>query len=189
MSNAKQKFKENGKNMDAYAGYIPEEKEHKKRAQRQNNNGGKRPAKMKPITYTFSAESEYAFSIVKDTMCGACQAVNTFFTNAAEHHPDFELNTFDDYVVAAMCEFTEYHTPQLLEKINIHSSINVTANKLNIRLEGGVGFSIEVRYEIVNKAAKIIAATGSVTLYAPNDKLVASLEEAGFTVFVKQNRR
>lgn len=189
MSNAKQRFRENGKNMDAYEGYIPEEKSQKKKAPRQNNNGGKKPAKMKPITYVFTSEAEDAFTDLIDTLCGACPAVQSFFKNAAEHHPDFELNTFDDYVVAAMCEFTEYHTPQLLNKVNIHSSINVSSNKVSIRLEGGVGFGIEVRYEIENRAAKIVAATGSVTLYAPNDKLVASLEEAGFTVLVKQNRR
>lgn len=195
MSNAKQKFKENGKNMEAYEGYLNEEGSNSKpRNQQKRFNNNKRPAKMKPVTYTLVAEDseeivESPLSRMLNTLSDVSDNIKQFIDNTTENYEGVDITDFDDMVFGFLCQFTDHHVPQLEKKVNIHSSINVTSNKVNIRIEGGIGFGIEARYAIVNRRATITSIIGSVTLYEPNDVIVESLEERGFEQVIRQSRR
>ena len=195
MSNAKQKFKENGKNMEAYEGYLNDaEPASKPRNQQRKFNNNKRPAKMKPVTYTLVAEdseeiAESPLSRTISTLCDVSGDIKQFIDNTTENYENIDITNFDDMVFGFLCQFTDHHAPQLEKKINIHSSISVTSNKVHIRIEGGIGFGIEARYTIVNRKATITSIIGSVTLYEPNDAIVESLEERGFEQVIRQSRR
>lgn len=195
MSNAKQKFKENGKNMEAYEGYLNDtEAASKPRNQQRKFNNNKRPAKMKPVTYTLVAEdseeiAESPLSRMINTLCDVSGDIKQFIDNTTENYENVDITNFDDMVFGFLCQFTDHHAPQLEKKINIHSSINVTSNKVHVRIEGGIGFGIEARYTIVNRKATITSIIGSVTLYEPNDAIVESLEERGFEQVIRQSRR
>jgi hypothetical protein len=195
MSNAKQKFKENGKNMEAYEGYLNDtEAASKPRNQQRKFNNNKRPTKMKPVTYTLVAEdseeiAESPLSRMINTLCDVSGDIKQFIDNTTENYENLDITNFDDMVFGFLCQFTDHHAPQLEKKINIHSSINVTSNKVHIRIEGGIGFGIEARYTIVNRKATITSIIGSVTLYEPNDAIVESLEERGFEQVIRQSRR
>lgn len=195
MSNAKQKFKENGKNMEAYEGYLNDaEPASKPRNQQRKFNNNKRPAKMKPVTYTLVAEdseeiAESPLSRMINTLCDVSGDIKQFIDNTTANYKNVYITNFDDMVFGFLCQFTDHHAPQLEKKINIHSSINVTSNKVHVRIEGGIGFGIEARYTIVNRKATITSIIGSVTLYEPNDAIVESLEERGFEQVIRQSRR
>lgn len=195
MSNAKQKFKENGKNMEAYEGYLNDaEPASKPRNQQRKFNNNKRPAKMKPVTYTLVAEdseeiAESPLSRTISTLCDVSGDIKQFIDNTTENYENIDITNFDDMVFGFLCQFTDHHAPQLEKKINIHSSISVTSNKVHVRIEGGIGFGIEARYTIVNRKATITSIIGSVTLYEPNDAIVESLEERGFEQVIRQSRR
>ena len=195
MSNAKQKFKENGKNMEAYEGYLNDtEAASKPRNQQRKFNNNKRPSKMKPVTYTLVAEdseeiAESPLSRMINTLCDVSGDIKQFIDNTTENYENVDITNFDDMVFGFLCQFTDHHAPQLEKKINIHSSINVTSNKVHVRIEGGIGFGIEARYTIVNRKATITSIIGSVTLYEPNDAIVESLEEHGFEQVIRQSRR
>lgn len=195
MSNAKQKFKENGKNMEAYEGYLNDaEPASKPRNQQRKFNNNKRPAKMKPATYTLVAEdseeiAESPLSRMINTLCDVSGDIKQFIDNTTANYENIDITNFDDMVFGFLCQFTDHHAPQLEKKINIHSSINVTSNKVHVRIEGGIGFGIEARYTIVNRKATITSIIGSVTLYEPNDAIVESLEERGFEQVIRQSRR
>lgn len=195
MSNAKQKFKENGKNMEAYEGYLNDaEPASKPRNQQRKFNNNKRPAKMKPVTYTLVDEdseeiAESPLSRMINTLCDVSGDIKQFIDNTTANYENIDITIFDDMVFGFLCQFTDHHAPQLEKKINIHSSINVTSNKVHVRIEGGIGFGIEARYTIVNRKATITSIIGSVTLYEPNDAIVESLEERGFEQVIRQSRR
>lgn len=195
MSNAKQKFKENGKNMEAYEGYLNDtEAASKPRNQQRKFNNNKRPTKMKPVTYTLVTEdseeiAESPLSRMINTLCDVSGDIKQFIDNTTENYENLDITNFDDMVFGFLCQFTDHHAPQLEKKINIHSSIDVTSNKVHIRIEGGIGFGIEARYTIVNRKATITSIIGSVTLYEPNDAIVESLEERGFEQVIRQSRR
>lgn len=200
MSNAKQKFKENGKNMEAYEGYLNDaEPTSKPRNQQRKFNNNKRPAKMKPVTYALTYMQEPEDSEIKvaesplsrmiDTLCDVSGDIKQFIDNTTENYENIDITNFDDMVFGFLCQFTDHHAPQLEKKINIHSSISVTSNKVHVRIEGGIGFGIEARYTIVNRKATITSIIGSVTLYEPNDAIVESLEERGFEQVIRQSRR
>ena len=195
MSNAKQKFKENGKNMEAYEGYLNDaEPASKPRNQQRKFNNNKRPAKMKPVTYTLVVEdseeiAESPLSRMISTLCDVSGDIKQFIDNTTENYENIDITNFDVMVFGFLCQFTDHHAPQLEKKINIHSSINVTSNKVHVRIEGGIGFGIEARYTIINRKATITSIIGSVTLYEPNDVIVESLEERGFEQVIRQSRR
>lgn len=195
MSNAKQKFKENGKNMEAYEGFLPgdDKASRPRNNQRKFNNNNRKSNKMKPVTYAATIEdseeaTEAPLVRMLDLLTDVSVNIAQFIEDTKTH---YEINTdsFDSVVFGFLCQFTDHHAPQLEEKINIHSSINVTSNKVIIRIEGGVGFGVEARYTIVNRKATITSIIGSVTLYEPNDDLVAALEANGFEQVVRQPRR
>lgn len=195
MSNAKQKFKENGKNMEAYEGYLNDtEAASKPRNQQRRSNNNKRPAKMKPVTYTLAVEDseeivESLLSRTLNTLRSVSDNIKQFIDDTTENYENIDITNFDDMVFGFLCQFTDHHAPQLEKKINIHSSISVTSNKVHVRIEGGIGFGIEARYTIVNRKATITSIIGSVTLYEPNDAIVESLEERGFEQVISQSRR
>lgn len=195
MSNAKQKFKENGKNMEAYEGYLNDtEPASKPRNQQRRSNNNKRPAKMKPVTYTLAVEDseeivESLLSRTLNTLRSVSDNIKQFIDDTTENYENIDITNFDDMVFGFLCQFTDHHAPQLEKKINIHSSISVTSNKVHVRIEGGIGFGIEARYTIVNRKATITSIIGSVTLYEPNDAIVESLEERGFEQVIRQSRR
>ena len=95
-----------------------------------------------------------------------------------------EIKSFDDYVAKVSALIAE-RAPQLIAKKNIHVCFSVSANRVHIRLEGDVAFTIEVKYKVIDKVAVILSCTGTIIMYAKNDDLHNDLIEAGWVEIEK----
>ena len=95
---------------------------------------------------------------------------------------DFEsIEKFDDLVRICATNMMD-SIPQLCDKKNIHSSFSMSSNRVYVRREDNVSFSVEVKYIIVEGKAKIVSCTGTVTLFEKKDDLMNALVEDGWTV-------
>ena len=176
----KERFNKNKENMDFY---------NQDGTQNQNTVKRKyfikkpRAQKIKPVSYTYTSEKpEEAFFDVLDNMCNSCRIVNTFMNNALSEYSEEDINSFNTDIYFAIISAHVINTsfPMLIDKKFIHTALSVSANKIYVRTEGNVAFSIELKYQIVEKKAQITGCTGTITLFAKNDKLVEDLEQNGF---------
>ena len=169
----KERFNKNKENMEFYDqdGTVTKKKKFVKKPRAQ---------KIKPITYTYTSESVFD---VLDNMCCSCNIVRTFMDNAFSDYTQEEIDalTSDDIFRAIAAHVINSSMPRLIDKKFIHSSLSVSANKVYVRTEGNVAFTIELKYQIVEKHAEITSCTGNITLFAKNDKLVDDLVNSGFT--------
>lgn len=187
----KERFARNKENMDFY-NQDGTKTESRPRRKHFGNKKKRPPQKIKPISYTYTSDED-AFFDVLDRMCNSCHIISTFINNAMdEYHKKNNVSkdmdiilTSDDYFEAIAQYAVESSMPRLLDKKFIHTMVSVSANKVYIRTEGNVAFSIELKYEIVEKQANVVSCTGAVTLFAKNDPLVRDLEENGFTLIEK----
>lgn len=171
----KEKFNKNKQNMDFY--------DQDGTGSKDNNKKGNKPRykkeKIKPIYLTYIPEldegedGENAFFKVLNSIQENCPIAQEFITNLGD------IESFDDYVAKASSEIVKT-PPQLLAKKNIHTCYSVSANRVHIRLEGNIAFTIEVRYQIIKKVAHIINCTGTIILYATNNDLYDTLIENGW---------
>lgn len=175
----KEKFNQNKKNMEFY------NQDGTNKPKKKGNYKPKyKKEKIKPIYLTYTPElteeedGEVAFGIVLGSISQNCQVADSFLQKLGE------IESFDDYVAKASAEIVKT-PPQLLAKKNIHTCYSVSANRVHIRLEGDVAFTIEVKYQIVKKAAQITNCTGTIILYAKNDELYNTLIENGWTEYTK----
>lgn len=170
----KEKFSKNKDNMGFYDQDVASSENNEQRPVRRRNNKRYQKTKIKPIHFTYACEGEDCFFDILDIMINDCPAVNTFLGQIEDG-----IESFDDYVakVSALISTTP---PQLLAKRNIHTCFSVSANRVHIRLESGVAFTIEVRYEIVEGKAVITNCTGTIILYSKNDDLYNTLIENGW---------
>lgn len=179
----KKRFEENKKKMDFYNQDGTKPQQHK----RNNNGKGKRPfvkkEKIKPVSYMITSDvPDTAFFDVLTIMTDSCKILDGFIT---EHtYPEEKERMFNDYDFAmlALSNAAIETFPQLIAKKNIHSVLSVSANKIHVRLEAGIAFTIETKYQIVDKTAQIVSCTGTITLYDKNDDLINDLLDNGFTL-------
>lgn len=179
----KEKFAENKKDMAFYDqdGSVDEKKE-----ERRVNKKNKKPykkVKIKPIHLTYTVEapeggSEQCFFDILNSITENCAVASDFLCNIDE------INSFDDYVAKVSSLIAE-RAPQLIAKKNIHVCFSVSANRVHIRLEGDVAFTIEVKYKVIDKVAAILSCTGTIIMYAKNDDLHNDLIEAGWVEIEK----
>lgn len=175
----KERFNKNKENMSFYDqdGTQQKKKKFTKRPPRAQ--------KIKPVTYTLTEETGdvRSFFNVLDKMCNSCHIVESFMSNTLFDYTEEEVAVFspDDYFGLIAAHVINTSMPRLMEKKFIHSALSVSANKIYVRTEGNVAFAFELKYQVVEKKAEITGCTGSVTLFAKNDKLVEDLENNGFT--------
>lgn len=172
----KKRFEENKKNMSFYdqdGTKRPKFQNHEKRPQ------FKRREKIRPVSYTYTSEMpDVAFFDVLTIMADNCKMISTFIeTCAADKERMF--NDYD-YTMKTLAQAAIESCPQLIAKKNIHSMLSISANKIHIRLESGIAFALETKYEIIEKVAHIVSCTGTITLYNKNDNLVNDLLNNGF---------
>lgn len=176
----KEKFNQNKQNMEFYDQDGTNTKNKRKGSYKPRY----KKEKIKPIYLTYTPEvteeedGEAAFLLVLDSIFENCSVAQEFIMKLGE------IESFDDYVSKASSEIVKT-PPQLLAKKNIHTCYSVSANRVHIRLEGDVAFTIEVKYQIVNKVAQLTSCTGTIIMYAKNDDLYNSLIENGWVEYIK----
>ena len=177
----KEKFNQNKQNMGFYDQDGSGSKNNKKKGNRKPKY---RKDKIKPIYLTYTPEiteeedGETAFFNVFNSILENCPVAQEFLMKLGE------IESFDEYVAKASEEIIKT-PPQLLAKKNIHTCYSVSANRVHIRLEGDIAFTIEVKYQIVNKAAQLTSCTGTIIMYAKNDDLYNILIENGWVEYTK----
>ena len=172
----KKRFEENKKKMDFYNQDGTKPQQYK----RNNNGKGKRPfvkrEKIKPVSYMITSDiPDTAFFDVLQVMTEDCEIVNNFITeNTSSEEKERMFNDYD-FAMLAIANAAIKTFPQLIAKKNIHSVLSVSANRIHVRLEAGIAFTIETKYQIVDKTAQIVSCTGTITLYDKNEELSNSL--------------
>lgn len=173
----KEKFSKNKDNMEFYDQDVnasdedQQNQQQDKPVRRRYNNRRYQKTKIKPIHFVYECEGENSFFDILDIMINDCPLINNFLSQI-----DSEIESFDDYV-AKVSNLIVMTPPQLLAKKNIHTCYSVSANRVHIRLEGGVAFTIEVRYVIREGKAIIESCTGTIIMYSNNDTLYNTLIE------------
>lgn len=175
----KKRFEENKKKMDFYNQDGTEQPRTKR------NNKGKKPyvkrEKIKPVSYTYTSDMpDTAFFDVLTIMAESCKIIGTFIKEHIAPEEEERLFNDYDYAMSTLASVAMENCPQLIAKKNIHTSISVSANKIHVRLEGGIAFTLETKYQIVDKVAQIVSCTGTITLYDKNDSLINDLLDNGF---------
>lgn len=172
----KEKFNQNKENMGFYNQDGTTPKQQKKNKQTKNTN-----KKIKPIylTYTSDSEQQECFFDVLESINKNCTIINKFMDGIIEN-----IYSFDDFV-REISAILPGIAPQLVAKQNIHVCFSVSANRVHVRLEGNVAFTIEVKYQVIDKVAKITSCTGTIILYAKNDSLYNDLIESGWVEIEK----
>ena len=137
----------------------------------------KRKEKIKPIRLIITNSDENPFFHVIDKMYSKVPQFNQFIG-----YNDFEkIEKFDDLVTICANNMMD-SIPQLCNKKNIHSSFSMSSNRVYVRREDNVSFSVEVKYIITEGKAEVISCTGTVTLFEKKDDLMNALVEDGWTV-------
>ena len=150
------------------------ERTYKQRNFKRNN---KKREKIKPIRLVLINSDEDPFFYIIDKMYEKVPQFNQFVG-----YNDFEsIEKFDDLVRICATNMMD-SIPQLCDKKNIHSSFSMSSNRVYVRREDNVSFSVEVKYIIVEGKAKIVSCTGTVTLFEKKDDLMNALVEDGWTV-------
>lgn len=182
----KQRIAENKNNMDFYNqdGVVAPQRKHftKKKTY---------APRIKPTSYVYTSDDENAFYDVLNRMCESCNIVDTFISGAEALVEDEDaLLTFtsDEYFEIIAKYAVEKCMPKLLSKKFIHSMVSVSANKIYVKTEGNVSFSIELKYGIENGVAYVTSCTGTITLFTKNDILVNDLLNNGFEEFQRTKK-
>lgn len=171
----KEKFSQNKQNMGFYnqdgTKQNPKKKKSRKPVQR---------TKIKPIYLTFESDKsgEDCFFEVFEAIVNNCPTVKAFIDQLDT------IESFDDYV-AKVSTLIATTPPQLIAKKNIHTCFSVSANRVHIRLEGDVAFTIEIKYQVINRVAHILSCTGTIIMYAKNDDLYNGLIDNGWVLLEK----
>lgn len=172
----KEKFSQNKEKMEFYDQDGTKQNSKKKKSRKP----AQRPAKIKPIYLTYESDraGEDCFFDVLQTIKNNCPIVKTFLDQLGD------IESFDDYVAKTSKQIATT-PPQLVSKKNIHTCFSVSANRVHIRLEGDVAFTVEIKYQVLNRVAHILTCTGTIIMYAKNDDLYNGLIEAGWVVVEK----
>lgn len=137
----------------------------------------KKREKIKPIRLVLINSDEDPFFYIIDKMYQYVPQFSNFIG-----YNNFEsIEKFDD-LVRICAEGMMDNIPQLCDKKNIHSSFSMSSNRVYVRREDNVSFSIEVKYTIKEGKAKIVSCTGTITLFEKKDDLMNALVEDGWTV-------
>lgn len=172
----KEKFEKNKKNMGIYGEGVDTAKPPVRKFK-----------KPQPITFSTRSDNEsVAFFDVLDHMRCISKAVDDFFIDI---DGGVELESTDSYFEAVMFKMANM-CPMLLSKRNIHTTMSISSNKLNVRLENNIGFGFDITYKIVDGVANIVGCTGTITLYSNNRTLKEALEnDDNWTIVEKSFRK
>lgn len=178
----KKRFEENKKKMDFYNQDGTKPQQFKR-----NNNKGKKSfvkrEKIKPVSYTYESDMpDTAFFDVLAAITDNCKIIDAFITEHTSTEEKERMFNEYDFAMLTLANAAMKSFPQLVAKKNIHSVLNVSANRIHVRLEAGIAFTIETKYQIVDKVAQIVSCIGTITLYDKNDGLVNDLLNNGFTL-------
>lgn len=143
--------------------------------------------KFKPETYQFiSIDKGASFIKVLNEMRARSMEISDFFNSVENNYGEGEeLKSIDDYfcgVAREMC----YRCPRLLDKVNIHTTFNITANKLHVRLESNIAFGFNITYKVFNGVARPEFTVGTITLYEDNANLRDELVTNGWRLEEKR---
>lgn len=172
----KEKFSQNKEKMEFYDQDGTKQNSKKKKSRKP----AQRPTKIKPIYLTYESDraGEDCFFDVLQTIKNNCPTVKAFLDQLDT------IYSFDDYV-AKVSTLIAMTPPQLIAKRNIHTCFSVSANRVHIRLEGDVAFTIEIKYQVINRVAHILSCTGTIIMYAKNDDLYNGLIDNGWVLLEK----
>lgn len=137
----------------------------------------KKREKIKPIKITLTKTSDDSFFYVLDQTYQHVPQFQEFIG-----YDDYEnIEKFDD-LVKLCAEKMMDNIPCLHEKKNIHSSFSMSSNRVYVRREDNISFSVEVKYTIVEGKAQIVSCTGTITLFEKKDDIMNTLSDNGWTV-------
>lgn len=158
---------------------ITEEEVNETQEERFTSKPFKKRKMFTPEYYVCIADGRDSFYAVLESMREVCKQFNKFVTPIYQEIAD-ETGYYNiDAMYEGMSKYlVENYMPKLLTKKNIRTSLNVTANKIKIRLES-VAFGFEVSYHIEDSQAIIDSCTGTVVMYSNNADLRNSIMKNG----------
>lgn len=121
-------------------------------------------------------------------LCTFHEDVNDIFK--CNHPDDPESHTYLEVqeAVKLALDFINTNTPDLLDKKNIHCSLNLTSNKCMIKTENFVSFGWEIFYTVEKGKAVIDYTTFTFVILNGNEELANTFVNSGWNMVEREKK-